>query len=869
MAQLTPMLRQYTGIKAEYPDAILFFRMGDFYEMFFDDARTASRILGITLTSRGSHNGEKVPMCGVPHHASKTYIGKLVSHGWKVAICEQTEDPKSSKGIVRREVVRLVTPGSLVDADDLDKKQNLYMAAICGGTGNFGLAYVDLSTGEFWLTQRGSRSELMDELGRVEPAELLVPEGGNFLEDRDLSHYRMEQMADPMFDNRRAERLLKEQLGVKSLDAYGIQDLPEGVNAAGALVQYLLDTQKGNPEHIKAITPYRVGDYMILDEATCAHLELLKTMRRQSTKGSLVQVLDKTVTPMGSRLLKRWIAYPLVGLDDIRGRLAAVAWFKDEISTRQKVREQLDEVYDLERLSASIAMGRANARDLLALKISIGKLPVIKRALEGAASERLSEIADSLDTLDDIGAWIEEAVHEDPPVSIKEGRIIKLGYDSELDRLVSLTRDGKSWIAQFESSEQKRTGIPRLKVGYNKVFGYYIEVSKANLHLVPPDYTRKQTLVNGERYVTDSLKNMEEQVLGAEEQRILLEYEIFDRVRRRIAGQNQRIKGAAERIAQIDGLNGLAEVAESNNYARPAVNDSCDIEIEEGRHPVIEQTVTDEEFVPNDICLNAEDQNLLIITGPNMAGKSTILRQTALTVLMAQMGSFVPAARATIGIVDRIFTRVGASDDLAKGQSTFMVEMTETANILRHATPKSLVVLDEVGRGTSTYDGLSIAWAVAEALHDVGTVGVRTLFATHYHELTELAATKNRVKNFNVAVREWNDQIIFLRKMVPGGTSRSYGIQVARIAGLPENVLSRAGEILDNLEGGELDEMGVPRLAKTHLPENKAKEIQLGLFGARDERLRDWVRKLDIDSITPLEALVQLSKLKEYVDETG
>jgi DNA mismatch repair protein MutS len=489
--------------------------------------------------------------------------------------------------------------------------------------------------------------------------------------------------------------------------------------------------------------------------------------------------------------------------------------------------------------------------------------------LEGAASERLSEIADSLDTLDDIGAWIEEAVHEDPPVSIKEGRIIKLGYDSELDRLVSLTRDGKSWIAQFESSEQKRTGIPRLKVGYNKVFGYYIEVSKANLHLVPPDYTRKQTLVNGERYVTDSLKNMEEQVLGAEEQRILLEYEIFDRVRRRIAGQNQRIKGAAERIAQVDGISGLAEVAESNNYARPAVNESCDIEIEEGRHPVIEQTVTDEEFVPNDICLNAEGQNVLIITGPNMAGKSTILRQTALTVLMAQMGSFVPAARATIGIVDRIFTRVGASDDLAKGQSTFMVEMTETANILRHATPKSLVVLDEVGRGTSTYDGLSIAWAVAEALHDVGTVGVRTLFATHYHELTELAATKNRVKNFNVAVREWNDQIIFLRKMVPGGTSRSYGIQVARIAGLPENVLSRAGEILDNLEGGELDEMGVPRLAKTHMPENKEKEMQLGLFGARDERLRDWVRKLDIDSITPLEALVQLSKLKEYVDETG
>ena len=705
-------------------------------------------------------------------------------------------------------------------------------------------------------------------MGRVDPAEVLVPENGRFAYHQILSRYRTEKVSVHAFDPQRAERLLKEQLGVSSLDAFGVQNMPEGVNAAGALVQYLLDTQKGSPEHIKAIAAYRRSDFMILDESTCAHLELLKTMRRQSTKGSLVQILDRTLTPMGSRLLKKWISYPLVDLNDIRRRLAAVAWLKEDPSSREELREQLNEVYDLERLSGSISMERANARDLVALKTSIGKLPGVKKALEGATSALLSEIADSLDTLDDIGEWVEEAIHEDPPVSVKEGGIIKQGCDPELDRLISLSRDGKSWIAQFEVSEQQRTGIPRLKVGFTKVFGYYIEVSKSNLHLVPPEYVRKQTLVNGERYITESLKTMEEQVLGAEERRVALEYEIFARLRRRIAAEFQRIKGTGERIAQIDVLSGLAETAELNNYARPEVNDGNCVEILEGRHPVIELTVRDEEFVPNDIRLSPEDQNVLIITGPNMAGKSTILRQTALTVLMAQMGGFVPASKATIGIVDRIFTRVGASDDLAKGQSTFMVEMTETANILRYATSKSLVILDEIGRGTSTYDGLSIAWAVAEALHDRAGIGVRTLFATHYHELTELTATKQRVKNFNVAVREWNDKIIFLRKMVPGGTSRSYGIQVARIAGLPEEVLRRAREILDNLEGGELDEMGAPKLARSQRMEKGEGRIQLGLFSSQDQRLREWIRNLDINSTTPVEALIQLSKLKEYVDET-
>jgi len=853
------------GIKGEYPDAILFFRMGDFYEMFFDDARTASKILGITLTGRGTYNGEKVPMCGVPHHASKSYIARLVGSGLKVAICDQTEDPKSCKGIVKREVVRVVTPGSIVDEGDVDDKSNLYMAAISGRDERYGLAHVDLSTGEFRVTEVQSWNEVLDELGRVDPAELLIPENKYISERKALSDYRIEILATDSFDPRMAERLLKEQLGVRSLVGFGCQDMSEGIIAAGALVHYLRDTQKGNPEHIKEIVSYRIGDFMFLDESTCAHLELLKTMRRQSVKGSLFQILDRTVTPMGTRLLKKWIAYPLVNIDKMRERLGAVSCFKDDPILREEVREQLKEIYDLERLRGRIAMGRANARDLLALKTSVLRLPLIKQALNGSTSTLLSENATKLDTLQDIAHLIDESIHEDPPVSIKEGGIIKEGYDNELDGLISLSRDGKSWITEFAASEQERTSISRLKVGFNKVFGYYIEISKVNLHLVPPDYIRKQTLVNAERYITESLKAKEQQVLSAEEKRVELELEIFDRIRIMVALENQRIKETAELIAEIDAFVGLAETAEMNNYTCPEVNEGTKIDIVDGRHPVIELTVKDEDFVPNDINLDSGEQQLLIITGPNMAGKSTILRQTALTVLMAQMGGFVPASKATIGIVDRIFTRVGASDDLARGQSTFMVEMNETANILRHATPRSLVILDEIGRGTSTYDGLSIAWAVAESLHDSGGKGVRTLFATHYHELTELVATKQRVKNFNIAVREWNDQIIFLRKLVPGGTSRSYGIQVARIAGLPEGVIRRALEILSNLEVGELDEAGRPRLAHTFPEKDEDDVVQLSLFRSQDQKLIDWIRGLDISSMTPLEALTELNELREYV----
>ena len=878
MTSLTPMLRQYMGIKGEYHDAILFFRMGDFYEMFFDDARIAARILGITLTSRGLYNGEKVPMCGVPHHSSKSYVARLVDSGRKVAICEQVEDPKSSKGIVKREIIRVVTPGSIVDERDIDDRSNLYMAAISGGfTRNalqhiaggdekYGLAHVDLSTGEFKVTEVRTFGELLDELGRIDPAELLIFEDGHLSGQQGLSKYRLEVLRKDFFDPRTAERVLKEQLGVRSLDAFGCQDMAQGIIAAGALVHYLKDTQKGCPAHIREIISYHIGDFMFLDESTCSHLELLKTMRRQSLKGSLFQILDRTVTPMGSRFLKKWITYPLINLDPIRKRLAAVACFKDDPIFKEEIRKELEEIYDIERLNGRIALQRANARDLVALKTSVLRLPIIKKRLTGSTSELLSEIATKLDTLQDIGTWIDECIRENPPVSVKDGGIIREGYNKELDGFISLSRDGKSWMADFAASEQKRSGISRLKVGFNKVFGYYIEVSKANLHLVPADYIRKQTLVNGERYITESLKTMEEQVLGAEEKRVELEFEIFDGLRKKIALENQRIKETAELIAKIDVISGLAETAETNNYTCPEVNDGKGIDIVDGRHPVIEQTVKDEDFVPNDIRLDSEEQQMLIITGPNMAGKSTILRQTALTVLMAQMGSFVPASKATIGIVDRIFTRVGASDDLTRGQSTFMVEMNETANILRHATPRSLVILDEIGRGTSTYDGLSIAWAVAESLHDREGKGMRTLFATHYHELTELVATKQRVKNFNIAVREWNDQIIFLRKIVPGSTSRSYGIQVAQIAGLPERVIMRAKEILNNLERAELDEVGRPRLAHTSSEKDEGDIVQLGLFGSYDQKLIEWIKGLDISSMTPLEALIELNRLKEHLD---
>jgi DNA mismatch repair protein MutS len=863
MSDMTPMLKQYMGIKSEYPDAILFYRMGDFYEMFFDDATVASRILGIALTSRGSFNGERVPMCGVPHHASKSYLAKLIESGRKVAICEQVEDPKASKGIVKRDVVRVVTPASVIDDDQVDGKSNLYMAAISGKESPYGLAHLDLATGEFRVTEIDEWDGVLDELGRINPAEVLLLEKDELQTRPGLSPYRLEVIQREAFQENHAEGLLKRQLGVSSLAGFGCDGMVEGVTSAGAIVHYILETQKANPDHIREIVTYRLGDYMFLDESTTRNLELFKTVRRQSSAGSLFHILDRTRTPMGSRQVRRWIGYPLLDLRQIRRRLAAVASFRDDRLFREGVREDLDGIHDIERLNGRISLGRANARDLVALKTSLERLPRLRSALTGSPSELLSETAARLDTLEDVTQLVERAIREDCPLSTKEGGLIREGYDPDLDRLIGAMREGKTWITALAAAEQKRTGISSLKIGYNRVFGYYIEVSKPNLPLVPPDFIRKQTLANGERYITEQLKEYEDLVLGAEEKRVALEYEIFEHIRQKVALENRRIKETGRLVGEVDALAGLAETAEFNGYTCPEVNEGGMIGITDGRHPVIEQTVKEEAFVPNDIHLDNAEQQVIIITGPNMAGKSTILRQAALTVLMAQMGSFVPASRAIVGLVDRIFTRIGASDDLARGQSTFMVEMNETANILRHATPRSLVILDEIGRGTSTYDGLSIAWAVAEALHDRAGKGVRTLFATHYHELTELVATKPRIKNFNIAVKEWNDQIIFLRKLLPGGTSRSYGIQVARIAGLPPSLIQRAKEILENLEKEEVDETGTP-----HLAHSKEKEDgnQLSLFGFQDQRLRKWVRDLDISSMTPLEALIELNRMKEYLD---
>jgi DNA mismatch repair protein MutS len=866
MNEMTPMLRQFIDTKSAYPDCIIFFRMGDFYEMFFEDAEKASKILGITLTSRGSFNGNRVPMCGVPHHSSRSYMAKLIENGCKVAVCEQVEDPKLAKGIVKRDVVRVITPGSVVAELDIEGGRNLYMAAVSSGESMYGLAHVDLSTGDFRVTEVKEPRELFDELGRIDPAEVLIYDTDPLKENRELSRYRIELLKGPDYDRNRSEQILRDQLGVKSLAGFGCEGMKEGITAAGAIAQYLRETQKGDPDHIKEISSYHLGDYMFLDESTTLSLELFETMRRRSSRGSLFRVIDKTITPMGARLLKRWIGYPLVDITRIKQRLSAVSNLSDDRIFREDIRENLEGIYDLERLNGKVSLGRANARDLLALKASILKLPSIKERLKGAISDLLSDIAEGLDTLDDIAQIIETAISDDPPVSLREGGLIREGYNPELDELISITRHGKKWISELERKEQERTGIPKLKIGFNKVFGYFIEITKSNIHLVPPDYIRKQTLVNCERYITESLKEYEEKVLGAEERRIELEFSLFEKIRGQIALENHRIKETASGIGEIDVLAGLAEVSELNNYVCPEINEEGAINIIDGRHPVIEQTVKEEDFVPNDIYLNDTDQQIMIITGPNMAGKSTILRQTALTVLMAQMGCFVPASKAVIGIVDRIFTRIGASDDLTRGQSTFMVEMDETANILRHATPKSLVILDEIGRGTSTYDGLSIAWAVAEALHDLDNKGVRTIFATHYHELTELLAAKPRVKNFNIAVREWKDKIIFLRKMVPGSTSRSYGIQVARIAGIPERVIDRAKEILNNLENEGHDDLGRPKIARSDTKPGKNQSVQLSLFGNNESRVIRLIKDLDISGITPIEALIELDRLKKYVD---
>ncbi len=871
MSKLTPMLKQYFSIKEKHPDEILFFRMGDFYEMFFEDAVKAAPVLEIALTSRSKYEDRDIPMCGVPYHAAETYINRMIGAGLKVAVCDQVEDPRLAKGIVAREVTRVVTPGMVVSPEMDDPKTSRYLAAAVGPPEDapelrYGLAALDVSTGDFFLTELPDSRALTAELSRVSPAELLISEeDSSGLADAaaELGLYTT-SFESVAFDYARARLVLTARFGEHALAGFGVADMPLGLAAAGAALLYAQEKQGRDLVHLDRLRAYRLEDFMVLDETTKRNLELFATLRDRGRAGSLIGLLDMTVTAMGGRKLKHWLGYPLLDRREVAQRHDALEALVVDGLARADFRGLLGGVHDLERLTGRISLNRATPRDLSSLKNSLQRLPAVKSLLLGQSDGRLRELGESLDVLADVAGLIASALVDGPPLSLKEGGLFLRGFKPELDELMDIMSDGKGWIARMEKSERERTGINSLKVGFNRVFGYYIEITRANQHLVPEDYIRKQTLAGAERFITPELKEQEEKVLTAEERRVSLETELFDELRREITGHSSRLRRTADLLAELDVLAALAEAAVKFDYVRPELLDGDRLEIEGGRHPVIERSLRGETFVPNDVILDNDSEQILIITGPNMAGKSTILRQTALIVLMCQIGSFVPAEKARLGLVDRIFTRVGASDDLTRGRSTFMVEMNETAQILNQATPRSLVILDEIGRGTSTFDGLSIAWAVAEYLHDLQGVGVRTMFATHYHELVDLARTHVRVRNYNVAVKEWQGSVIFLRKLVPGGVSRSYGIAVARLAGLPGRVLARATEILENLEDGGTASNGLP---KPHRPRSKSGKstVQLSLFGPADNGLADELRRLDVDALTPLEALNELAKLKRMV----
>ncbi len=866
------MMRQYLEIKAEYPDAILFFRLGDFYEMFLEDAVIAAKILDITLTSRNKNSdGTDVPMCGIPYHSAAPYLAKLVDAGQKVAICEQVEDPKTVKGIVKRQVVRVVTPGLVLDGDTLSPKENNYLLSLFSLSGDvWGLSTLDITTGEFRVTELQGREPLLAEIVCINAREILLSDE---LREHPLLHslapvfegVALSYLADWVYDPDYAKRLFTGQFGVQSPDALGCGGLKEGFLAACAILHYLQDTQKSAVGHITGITPYTNTEFLVLDESTRRNLELTTTLFENRKKGSLLGLLDRTATAMGGRKLKHWINYPLVSVEKINERLDGVAEIQKDPGQRNEIRSLLGGVHDLERLNGRISLASAGAKDLVALKESLLRLPVLLAVLDKCMSELLLQIRRDTDPLQDVVDLIARGIVENPPFLLRDGGIIADGYNPELDELRAVSREGKSFIARLEAQEKSRTGISSLKIRYNKVFGYYIEVTKSNLAAIPENYVRKQTLANAERYITEELKEYEDKVLNAEERISGLEYALFQEIRESVAAQGERIARTADQLATLDVVAALADLAHEQDYCRPEVNDGDTIEILEGRHPVVEASSLSERFVPNDVLLDTSENQLIIITGPNMAGKSTFMRQVALITHMAQIGSFVPAGKATIGIVDRIFTRVGASDNLARGQSTFMVEMMEAAHILRSATSRSLIILDEIGRGTSTFDGVSIAWAVAEYLHDTESCAAKTLFATHYHELTELAVTRKRIKNYNIAVREWNDQIIFLRKIVEGSTSHSYGIQVARLAGLPHEVIERAKEILINLEKGEYVEGGVPRIARGKRQAVPVASPQLPLFAEQEDALRQKLDGIAISSLTPLEALNILDQLKRMV----
>ena len=870
MAEYSPMMQHYLDTKKEYSDCILFYRLGDFYEMFFDDAITVSRELEITLTGKECGQPERAPMAGVPFHAAENYIARLISKGYKVAICEQMEDPKEAKGMVKREVIRVVTPGTVIESNLLEEKKNNYIMSIYKTGIYYGIAICDVSTGDFYATEikeNNNFSKLLDEISRYTPSEIIVntmmfESKSDISKIKDRFNVYVSLEKDENFVDE--TELLFNMYNV--LDENGNKIKKEDENslsipAINALLTYLTETQKTNLDHINTIKIYSITKYMALDINARRNLELTEKMRDKSKKGTLLWVLDKTSTSMGGRLLRRWINDPLIDVKQINKRLDSVKELKNSLILRGDITESLKKVYDIERLAGKIAYGNANGRDLISLKNSVAQLPEIKQILAKAESPLLKDLYDELDTLQDIYELIENSIVEEPPISVKEGGIIKLGYDEEIDTLKKATTEGKTWIVNLEAKEREETGIKGLKVGFNKVFGYFIEVTKSNLSMVPDRYIRKQTLTNCERYVTEELKNLENQILGAEEKVINLEYKAFTEIREKIEHQIQRIQKTSAIVATLDVLVSFATVAEDMNYVKPEVDESGIIDIKDGRHPVIEKMCSAGEFVPNDTYLDKNDNRLAIITGPNMAGKSTYMRQVALITLMAQIGSYVPASLAKIGVVDKIFTRVGASDDLSMGQSTFMVEMMEVATILKEATANSLVILDEIGRGTSTYDGLSIAWAVAEYIADKTECGAKTLFATHYHELTELEEKVEGVKNYSIAVKEKGEDIVFLRKIVNGGTDESYGVHVARLAGVPTNVTKKANEILKGLER--------KNILNNKVIEKENKKVvagQVDMFNFKLAEVASEFDKIDVNTLTPIDALNTLVRLKEKLN---
>ena len=876
MAELTPMMQKYMETKEQYKDCILFYRLGDFYEMFFDDALVASKELEITLTGKSCGLEERAPMCGIPYHAVEGYLTKLVSRGYKVAICEQVEDPKLAKGLVKREVTRVVTPGTNLNVQSLEAGKNNYLLSIAYTPDGIGISAADVTTGDYYVTEVEDLKKLNDELMKYEPSEIICNEaflvsGFDVNDLKSRLHISVNALESHMFDDDGCRRILMKHFKVNTLIGLGVEEFPTGLLAAGALLQYLYDTQKTDLEHFTHIYPYLTSKYMLLDSSTRRNLELTETLREKQKRGSLLWVLDKTKTAMGARLLRNYIEQPLIEKDEMEKRLDAIQELNQDSISRDEIREYLNPIYDLERLLSKVTYKTANPRDLIAFRNSLQMLPPIKTVLSAFEKEELTEIREQIDGLEDIYQLIDEAIIDEPPISIREAGMIKDGFDETIDRLRSAKHDGKQWLAQLEEEDRERTGIKNLKIKYNKVFGYYFEVTNSYKNLVPEDYIRKQTLANAERYTTPRLKELEDTILNAEDKLQTLEYDVFCKIRDTIAQELVRIQNTAKAIAKLDVYASLSLVSERNHYVRPKLNEKGVIDIKDGRHPVVEQMITNDMFIANDTYLDNGSHCISVITGPNMAGKSTYMRQTALIVLMAQIGCFVPARTANIGIVDRIFTRVGASDDLASGQSTFMVEMNEVANILRNATSKSLLILDEIGRGTSTFDGLSIAWAVIEHISNRKLLGAKTLFATHYHELTELEGKMNNVNNYCIAVKECGDDIVFLRKIVKGGADKSYGIQVAKLAGVPDMVIDRAKEIVEQLSDNDITEK-VQSIAIDNKNDGKVKKqpkydevdlAQMSLFDTvTDEDILKELMEIEVTTLTPLDALNTLYRLQ-------